>query len=184
MYIFDEIYHTSFKGEMNMYITLNVQSNFEIRSLLDLPKLKSLMENLNMKINKSKLSRELGVDRRTVQKYLDGYTRKLTRDKGSKIDEYYEIIAALLSVDSKQIFYYKRVLWQYLKDNRDLDCSQSAFRAYIARKPEFEAYFKQGQRVPSPHGVVRFETPPGKQAQLDWKESIPFETKRRRKGLY
>ncbi len=58
-----------------MYITLNVQSNMEIRSLLDLPKLKSLMENLNMKINKSQLARELGVDRRTIQKYLDGYTR-------------------------------------------------------------------------------------------------------------
>ncbi|TCZ71454.1 hypothetical protein E0485_22650 [Paenibacillus albiflavus] len=41
-----------------MYITLNVQSNIEIRSLLDLPKLKSLMENLNMKINKSQLARD------------------------------------------------------------------------------------------------------------------------------
>ena len=26
-------------------------------------------------------------------------------------------------------------------------------------------------------GTVRYETPPGEQAQLDWKESIPFETK-------
>lgn len=160
-----------------MYITLNVQSNMEIRSLLDLPKLKSLMENLNMKINKSQLARELGVDRRTIQRYLDGFTRKRSRDKGSKIDEYYEIIAALLSTDSKQVFYYKRVLWQYLKDNHGLQCSASAFRAYIARKPEFEAYFKHGKRMPSPQGTIRFETDPGVQAQLDWKESIPFETK-------
>lgn len=141
MYRFDEINHTCLKGEMSMYITLNVQSNMEIRSLLDLPKLKSLMENLNMKINKSQLVRELGVDRRTIQKYLDGFTRRRSRDKGSKIDEYYEIIAALLSTDSKQVFYYKRVLWQYLTDNHGLRCSASAFRAYIARKPEFEAYF-------------------------------------------
>lgn len=87
------------------------------------------------------------------------------------------MIAALLSEDSKQIFYYKRVLWQYLKDNHGLECSQSAFRAYIKRKPEFEAYFKDGKRLPSPKGTVRFETPPGKQAQLDWKESIPYLTK-------
>ncbi|HIW33228.1 MAG TPA: IS21 family transposase [Candidatus Paenibacillus intestinavium] len=160
-----------------MYMTLDVQTEFEIHSLLDLPKFKSLMENLKMKINRSQLARELDVDPRTIQKYLDGFTKKTTKDKGSKIDEYYEIIAALLSEDSKQVFYYKRVLWQYLKDNHGLDCSASAFRAYIARKPAFEAYFKQGRRLPSPQGTIRFETAPGVQAQLDWKESIRFETR-------
>lgn len=160
-----------------MYIKMNIQTELEIRSLVDLSKIKSLMENLNMKINKSQLAREMGVDRRTINRYLEGFTRKTTRDKGSKIDEYYEVIATLLSTESKQIFYYKRVLWQYLTDNHDLDCSQSAFRAYIARKPEFEAYFSSGQRLPSPQAAVRFETAPGKQAQLDWKESIPYETK-------
>lgn len=49
-----------------MYITLNVDTNFEIKSLTDLPKFKQVMENLNMKINKSQLSRELGVDRRLL----------------------------------------------------------------------------------------------------------------------
>ncbi|MGV3464376.1 MAG: IS21 family transposase [Heyndrickxia sp.] len=160
-----------------MYIALNVETNFEITSLSDLPKFKQLMEHLKMKINKSKLAEVLGVDRRTIDKYLNGFVPKRRREKPSKIDEYYEIIAALLSEDSKQVFYYRRVLWQYLKDNHGLQCSDSAFRAYIARTPEFKAYFEEDKRIASPKGVVRYETPPGKQAQLDWKESILFETK-------
>lgn len=160
-----------------MYMALNVETNFEITSLSDLPKFKQLMEHLKMKINKSKLAEELGVDRRTIDKYLKGFVPKRKREKPSKIDEYYEIIAALLSEDSKQVFYYRRVLWQYLKDNHGLQCSDSAFRAYIARTPEFKAYFEEDKWIASPKGVVRYETPPGKQAQLDWKESILFETK-------
>lgn len=160
-----------------MYIALNVETNFEITSLLDLPKFNQLTEHLNMKINKSKLAEELGVDRRTIDKYLKGFVPKRKREKPSKIDEYYKIIAALLSEDSKQVFYYRRVLWQYLKDNHGLQCSDSAFRAYIARTPEFKAYFEEEKRIPSPKRMVRYETPPGKQAQLDWKESILFETK-------
>lgn len=168
--------HTN-HGVISMYIALNVETNFEITSLSDLPKFKQLMEHLKMKINKSKLAEELGVDRRTIDKYLKGFVPKRKREKPSKIDEYYEIIAALLSEDSKQVFYYRRVLWQYLKDNHGLQCSDSAFRAYIARIPEFKAYFEEDKRIASPKGVVRYETPPGKQAQLDWKESILFETK-------
>jgi len=159
-----------------MYITLDVQTNFEINSLTDLPKFKQLMENLKMKINKSQLAREMGVDRRTIDKYLNGFTRKETKDKTSILDEYYEVIATLLSEESKQVFYYRRVLWQYLKDNHGLECGASTFRRYIANKPEFTAYFTDNVRIPVPKGTSRFETPPGLQAQFDWKESIPFET--------
>lgn len=127
------------------------------------------MEHLKMKIYKSQLARDLGVDRRTIDKYLNGFIPKRTRKKHSKIDEYYEIIAALLSEDAKQKFYYRRVLWQYLKDNHGLDCAASTFRAYIAKTPEFNAYFEEDKRISSPKGTVRFETPIGKQAQLDWK---------------
>jgi hypothetical protein len=53
-----------------MYISINVETDFEIKSLEDLPKLKQLMEHLKMKINKSQLARDLGLDRRTIDKYL------------------------------------------------------------------------------------------------------------------
>ncbi len=49
--------------------------------------------------------------------------------------------------------------------------------SYIARTPKFNVYFVENKRIPSPKGTVRYETPPGKQAQLNWKENILFETK-------
>ena len=95
----------------------------EINTLEDLPKLNLLMECCNMKVNKSQIARDLNVDCRTIDKYLKGYVSSKTRKRKSKIDEYYGIIKLLLSDETPQKFYYKRVLWQYLKDNHDLDCS-------------------------------------------------------------
>src|SRR5690625_1253640 len=159
MYSFDEILH-NILGWNIMHIQLNINTDVEINCLTDLPKLKVLLESSNMKINKSQLAREFGVDRRTIEKYLNGYTRKNTRNKPSKIDRFYDVIQSLLSDDSPQIFYYKRVLWQYLKDNHGLDCSHSNFRAYISKKPEFQQYFDARSRKCSNQEVVRFETSP------------------------
>ena len=132
-----------------MYIQLNVETKFELNSLADLAAYKQIMEHLKMKINKSKLARDMGVDRRTIDKYLNGFVPKKKRNKPSKIDEFYPVIASLLSEDSKQVFYYRRNLWQYLKDNHGLVCGQSTFRTYIANTPEFQAYFDKDERISS-----------------------------------
>lgn len=59
-----------------------------------------------------------------------------------------------------------------------MQCSQSTFRVYINRKPEFKKYFKKGKRIASNlPGKVRYKTPPAEKAQLDWKESIKIEIK-------
>src|SRR5699024_9245001 len=143
---------------------LSINTDIEIKHLTDLPKLKMLMESSNMKINKSQLAREMSVDRRTINKYLNGYVKKKIRTKGSKIDKYYNTIQSLLSKESTQVFYYKRVLWQYLKDNHGLDCSLSNFRAYISKKKEFQSYFDtRSERKPN-NEVIRYETPPADQA--------------------
>lgn len=159
-----------------MIIKNNIYSEIEITTLEDLHKLKPIMEVNNLKVNKSQIARELGVDARTVGKYLNGYQKTNTRNRKSKIDEFESIIKDLLSEKSIQVFYYKRVLWQYLKDNHDLDCAQSSFRRYLTNKPEFNNYFKRrkSSSALSNSSAMRFETDKGKQAQLDWKENMDF----------
>src|SRR5690606_41854939 len=74
------------------------------------------------------------------------------------LDVYYDIIADLLSEDNKQVFYYKRVLWQYLTDNHGLRCGSSTFRACIARKPVSARQSTEGRRLPVRRSVVGLET--------------------------
>lgn len=158
-----------------MIYTQKISNDLIIRSLTDLVKLKPFLEDGTLKINKSQIARELGKDRRTVDKYLNGYEKTTSRQRSSSIDDFYEIIGDLLSDENQQIFYYKRVLWQYLKDNHHLDCAQSSFRRYISQHPEFQAYFDRRKKNYSHQkSHMRFETALGKQAQLDWKESMKF----------
>lgn len=158
-----------------MIIKVNVNSEVKVNSLADLHKLKVIMEVNNLKVNKSQIARELGVDARTVGKYLNGYVKPSTRNRKSPIDDFKPIIKSLLSEESIQVFYYKRVLWQYLKDNHGLDCAQSSFRRYISNNVEFNDYFKRRKKgYISNKSTMRFETDKGQQAQLDWKENIDF----------
>ena len=94
-----------------MIIKVNVNSEIKVNSLVDLHKLKVIMEINNLKVNKSQIARELDVDTHTVGKYLNGYVKPTTRNRKSPIDDFKPIIQSLLSEESIQVFYYKRVLW-------------------------------------------------------------------------
>jgi len=155
-----------------MIIKQEINSNIEINKLEDLVKLKALIEESNLKVNLSEIARDLGCDRRTVKKYIKGYKKVQKRNRKSPIDDYYSLIQELLNSETR-IFYYKRVLWQYLVDNHDLKVKQSTFRGYISRHPEFNKYFKNKRKsAVSNNSVLRFETSIGEQAQLDWKETM------------
>ena len=156
-----------------MILECSINTDLKINNLMDLTKLKPLIEN-GLKVNKSRLARELEVDRRTVSKYIDGYNKPVNRNRRSAIDDYYDDIVELLN-DENRVFEYKRDLWQYLCDNRGLKCADSTFRHYISIRKEFQDYFDSvntgAVKKPS---ATRYETDPGEQAQLDWKESVPF----------
>ncbi len=130
-----------------MLIQIDIHSKIEIDRLGDLHKLKLIMEKNNLKVNKSEIARDLGIYLRTVDKYLNEYVKSTTRNLESKIDSFEPIIKKLLSKDSIQIFYYKRILLQYLKDTHGLDCAQSSFRKYISNHPGFNQYFGSRKKV-------------------------------------
>lgn len=149
-------------------------NRYKNKSVNDLYKLKPFLEDGTLKINKSQIARELEVDRRTVDKYINGYTKPETRNCDDCITPFYDTIAELLSDKNQQVFYYRKVLWQYLVDNHGFTGVYCNFCHYLRKYPEFDSYFRKSRPSNTNKVTIRYETPMGKQAQLDWKESIPF----------
>lgn len=169
-----------------MILELNIGNKIAAHLLDDLFILGKLEEAGTTKLNKSQIARDLNVDRRTVNKYINGYKKTNTRKRSSKLDEYYDLVKELLSNENDQVFFYKRVLWQYLKDNHGLNCAQSSFRRWISMHEEFQDYFngKTNRTVntkrrdcTTTHHPLHFPTQPGEEAQLDWKESMEIKLK-------
>ena len=164
----------SCKEELIMILINQIITDIRIESVNDLYKLKPFGEDGTLKINKSQIARELEVDRRTVDKYINGYTKPETRNCDDCITPFYDTIAELLSDKNQQVFYYRKVLWQYLVDNHGFTGVYCNFCHYLRKYPEFDSYFRKSRPSNTNKVTIRYETPMGKQAQLDWKESIPF----------
>lgn len=123
-----------------MILACQLNTNIHINALEDLHKLKHLIEDNNLKVNVSQLARELGKDRRTVKKYIDGYIKTNKRKRKSQFSDFYPVIKELLH-DANKVFAYKRILYQYMKDNYNMPGSSSGFRRYISSIDEFNRYF-------------------------------------------
>ena len=163
-----------FKEELIMILNNQIITNIHIKNINDLYKLKPFREDGTLKINKSQIARELDVDRRTVDKYINGFSKSKNRNKNNCITPYYDIISELLSDNNQQVFYYRKVLWQYLVDNHNFKGVYCNFCHCLKKYPEFDSYFKKKKSSNTNKVTIRYETDMAKQAQLDWKESIPF----------
>ena len=121
-----------------------------------------------IKVNISKLARDLNKDRKTIKRYLEGYTPKETRDRVKYLDEYREDIIQVLS-DKYQSFDYIDHLFKYLKREKGITCSRVTLNRYIREDEELNSLFK---RRKDNAFTERFETEPGEQVQFDMKENI------------
>lgn len=150
-------------------------ATFVVQTLQDVSLLRQINEANSMKPNFAKIARELNVDWRTVKKYYYHGSPSGRRHRASILDDYEELIHKLLLDETlPHQFYYKATLWRYLCDNYGLAVSESTFRHYISKKKEFQDYFTKRKGGKRNLATLHYETAPGEQAQIDWKENISF----------
>ena len=114
------------------------------------------------KPNFAALGRRYDVDWRTVKKYYDGYEGKpIHRNKSSKLDKHLQLITDKLAIKGTTV----RAVYEFIYDEVDSD---------IGTYSNFNKYIKSKGLHPKKKdsGHPRFETEPGIQAQVDWKEDV------------
>lgn len=124
-----------------------------------------LKENPAANINCSKLARIYGCDRRTISKNIEIVKNNMPQPKSNRIkktDGFENIIKEKVKTGAPAI-----AICNYLKKHHKYTGSYTIIKDFI-RKLNAE-----NQK----EAVIRFETNPGFQAQVDWKESMKFKTK-------
>jgi len=120
----------------------------------------------NTKINYSKIAREHGCDWRTVKKYYlsrgSPPTKRNIENIPSKLDPYKQII-----LDKYDNNVPATGIYMFLKKRKGYTGSYSLITKFL----------REENRKRTHQAIIRFETEPGKQAQVDWKESLIFKTK-------
>jgi transposase len=120
-----------------------------------------------VKPNFSELARQYNLDRKTVKKYYDGYEGKPThRNKRSKLDQYQKLIEQKLQIKGTNV----KSVYEFIITEVDSNIgTYSNFNKYVISKGL--------KPKKTPKGHPRFETAPGIQAQVDWKENISIANK-------
>lgn len=124
-----------------------------------------MKEHPEMKVNCSKLARQLNCDRRTVSRYVElakNGKKPTKRVYQKKTDGFEKIIEEKVKTTAPAI-----AIYHYLVKNHGYTGSYSTLKRYI-----------HNLNIEKQHNaIIRFETDPGIQAQVDWKESLKFKTK-------
>ena len=123
----------------------------------------TMLKTFEIKPNFQYLAHKYDMDPRTVKRYYDGYDGKpATRDKPSKLDEYYDVIKEKISLPGCKM----SSLYFYLKNELNYEGSYSSLTYFIRNDPEL----KKSKLGKNSH--VRYETSIGEVVQFDWVEDI------------
>lgn len=125
---------------------------------------------MGIKPNYSAIARRCGLDRHTVAKmYKNPNAPVVKRNKPSKLDPFKEEIASILSDEAVTV----SSCYFYLKDEgrgeNKINCTLSNLEKYVLKHD-----LRNSNREFDAH--VMFETDPGVQLQVDWKESMKLLT--------
>lgn len=114
-------------------------------------------------VNKSAIARMMDCDPRTVKRYLDGYTKskRNPRKVNSKLDNFKSIIISKLELGCSGMAIFKFI-------------QKSGYTGSYSLLEDFVRKHKEEQIKKA---TIRFETCPGQQAQVDWKENLTMISK-------
>jgi len=123
------------------------------------------IRNMGIKISATKLAREMNCDPRTVRKYLKMEQLKTEnkKKKKSKLDKFKNLIDEKLEDGMSYSFI---SIYEYIK-----------LKGYNGKYGIVRAYTKNFKENKIRKATVRFETNPGLQAQVDYKEKKKMITK-------
>ena len=114
-------------------------------------------------MSKAAMARIMGCDPRTVKRYLNGYEPKKKGKviKGSKLDNFKETIISKLEVGCTSMSIFKFI------QKEGYEGSYSLVADFVQKHKE-----EQIRKA-----TIRYETAPGLQAQVDWKENLKMISK-------
>lgn len=126
-----------------------------------------LRHYLERGLNKAEIARELGVSRRTVYNWIEG--GQLDRDLDNASVQYTPRPAVECKIDAfRPIIDTRLAEFPKLTATRLFDEIRTA--GYAGGYTQVKEYVRRVRPAPVPDPVVRFETPPGHQAQVDFAE--------------
>jgi len=121
-------------------------------------------------LNKTAIARDLGIDVKTVRKWLRQRWKEQQRQRRSALDEYRDFLRAR----GPEVGYNAAVLFREVSG-----------RGYGGSYPTLVKYIRPWRVSEQKTATARFETEPGDQAQVDWGTSrIWFEERQERVHLF